>query len=260
MLIDSTQSFTVPGMLGKQPMRMKQAMVMTTEVVRSSSRGATLKMTYDDIRQTATQNGKPVPLPAMGKTKYLNGKALMFDFDPGGKITKIRGLDALYRAMERNADPSTIASLPFLKKMLNEQSLRDLWGLSFGVVFPSKPTAVGQAWAANFGFGQAPLRMKINLRCRLANVVMRSGRRQAKITFGGGGEMAMTGLPSNASFKTDKLTANGTAYFDLDRGWYSDQVMTMNVKGHATMPSQGDSQTARFEAVMRMSSKVVPLR
>jgi hypothetical protein len=252
--ITTTSSVTGAGTASQADSTSKQMMSMLTSVVDSSSRGSNVKLTYESIQSSTTVGGKLIPNPSAQVGNALKGKSISLLFDPAGNLAQVTGYDKLMKQSFANMPPQFQASM---KQMLSEKSFKQMWAMSFGGVFPSRPIRLGESWSSTMNLPQGPINVNLKMQMKLVGIENHRGHKMARIALSGTGGIDASNMASQGmAIKTDSLNISGTCYFDLDRGWMSDQSMTMAM--HATVKAQ--SQTVGMSMRMKMDSNVTSVK
>ena len=187
------------------------------------------------------------PLPAQARPlEALVGQEVRFEITPDGKIHRVEGFDKLVDdlvdAMDLPEGPARDMALETMRKSFNDESMRQMLGLSMGI-YPDAAVAVGDSWDAR-QMMSVPFPMQIDTVYRLESVddatatVVVEGRVEPGegegMQMGQGGEMAV------------KLTGSqsGTTVLDRDTGWATRVDLTQNMGGELTVtppPGQGEA-------------------
>jgi hypothetical protein len=250
----TTSSMTGAGVPPQGDSTSKQTMSMLTSVVGPTSRGTEVNLTYESIHTSVVVGGKVVPNADSGVGSALKGKTINLFFDPSGDLAQVTGYDKLMDQSFAKMPPQFKASM---KQMLNEKAFKQMWAMSFGGVFPIKPIRVGERWSSAMNLPQGPINLNMKMQMKLVGIENHRGHKMARIALTGTGTLDATKLTSQGmAFKTDAIRMGGTCYFDIDRGWMSDQSMFMTM--HATEKVQ--SRTIGVSMRMNLDSKVTSLK
>ncbi|KAA0208789.1 hypothetical protein EDM80_15290 [bacterium] len=228
-----------------------QSMIMWQLVEKVDEKGcATVAFEYESIvwKQESEQgilqwdSAKPdegaASEPAVKAYRAMVGKRFTMVSDPDGKITSVKGFDAIIEEIvkEFKDTPAEESVRKTLEGSFSDKAMVRMIGAASNFL-PGKPVAKGEEWA---GETQTPLpgmgTMEVKAKYKLAEITESKDERIAKIT----GEATMTLAapkegeesvnPILALFDVtiDKGNQSAEILFNADRGVLVSQVLTQN--------------------------------
>ncbi|MBS1724625.1 MAG: hypothetical protein JSS66_16910 [Armatimonadetes bacterium] len=240
------QSFSIPGTNNPAQMTLDQSIGLLVKVVSANSQGATMKMTYEEIRSAMTVNGTKIDQGSEAQ-KAMKGKSISLVFGPDSKLKKVNGLTELVNSNKLSPQGKAV-----LQQLLNEESIKQMWATGLSGMAPGKPIKVGDSWTSAVTMGQQPMKISLKMKMHLDKV---SGN-FAFVSIKGTGTAQFAGVSgANVSLKTKQVNVGGTYTFDTARGWMKEQNLLMTMSGTVVAESQGKRQESTFSS--KITSKTI---
>ena len=204
----------------------KTSTVVSQKVGTPDEKGAlTVEMTYDDITQDMSLNGKPAPPQVSEQVQKIKGKTLSMSLDANGDLLDV-------------TPPPDFPMEPAMIKEMLKQAL----GL-----MPRQELAVGETVTAPFSMamplpmpGEAP-QLKGELKSTLTGVSGAPGSEIAALqqVVTAAVDTTITGPGGNQVAIKMTVTGNGTADWDVKASLVKSSKMTTKIAGTLTLPGAG---------------------
>lgn len=175
------------------------------------------KLAYDS-RDPSTSSS---PLSTMGR---LVGKSFEITLTDQGKVTSIKGVDALLDSMVDPANPNAAAMRAQLSNSMNDSTLRSSTEREFSI-YPSHPVKPGDTWSTTTSLAMGILSMRVASTYKLNSV--RNGLAYLGVTskMTGQGAMDMDG------------TQTGTLEVETATGMLTDSKIAQTLTSRAGAPT-----------------------
>jgi hypothetical protein len=189
------------------------------------------KITYDSANPTAANT------TLADFFKQLVGTEFKLTLDKDMKVTKIEGRDEFLKKLGQ----ANQTMEPLLKKVLNEDALKQMADPSFGMV-PGKPVARGESWTRESRLNLGPIgNYKNSYKYTLEKVEgdKANVKVECKLTYEPPTD-AGEGLPFKIkSAKLESKEAGGTIVFDVKKGQLDKQDLKIRLEGELEIEISG---------------------
>ena len=226
---ESTQHIDAPG----QKIDQSITMVSSYAVQAGAGTSKNLTVSYDRVAMKMETMGQKLaydssdpstsssPLATMGR---LVGKSFEIVLTDKGKVTSIKGVDALLDSMVDPANPNAVAMRAQLSKSMNDSALRSSTEQAFNI-YPSNPVKPGDTWSTTTSLAMGVLSMRVASTYKLNSV--RNGRAYLGVTskMTGQGAMDMNG------------TQTGTLEVETATGMLADSKIAQTLTSKAGAPT-----------------------
>ena len=219
----------------------------TLTLIESNAMGSTVKMTYG--KSTASGVGVDVS-GDNDKAAAAVGESITLHFSPTGRIEKVEGLDAIEAKIRAQSGQG--AGPPQL--LLSADGIKELYNSPLDQFLPRTPVRIGDTWESEISRKYPAPAAKIKNKVKLVDVEERNGHRIAKLEFTGAvsmeDDLAFGGGVGKIKF--DRCEQDGTAEFDLTRGWWT--VLAVEERNNGKMlinPPGGRSLSFTFTQTLK---------
>jgi hypothetical protein len=249
---------------GPLPAAMKQKMKMgmdaTLKVVSADNSGATVEVTYDQVRMSMSMAGKEMSFDSskdkasadnlLSDVAGILGVKLTLRFGPDGIVNKVEGTDAMMKKLSTGPGGAIMAKS--LSDSFGENQVKQMFNGSLAETLPKKPVAIGDQWESTSSQSMGGMKIKITADNKLKGVEDKNGHKIATIEFSGDGKIDGS-APGGVTIKADQLTQKGTKQFDLDAGCFTQTDMEQQLKGEVTVPG-GAGAAMKIEQTVNAKS------
>lgn len=227
--VESTQHIDAPG----QKVDQSVTMVSSYAVQAGPGTSKNLLVSYDRIamkmetmgQQLAYDSSDPStsssPLATMGR---LVGKSFEITLTDEGKVTSIKGVDALLNSMVDPANPNAVAMRAQMSKSMNDSTLRSTTEQAFNI-YPSHPVKPGDTWSTTTSLAMGALSMRVASTYKLNSVSNGLAHLGVASKMIGQGAMDMDG------------TQTGTLDVETATGMLTDSKITQTLTSKAGAPN-----------------------
>jgi len=181
------------------------------------------------------------------------GKKFYIKMTSSGKISEVRGVDALFDGMVDDSDPQVKMIVEEVKKSYGEESFIGSYEM-FSNIYPVEPVSVGGTWLKN-----TTLKSSVNF--SVATVFKFDSANSTYHIFSGKGVVSSPNKneykPLNGSFAKYNLNGTINAVFKTDSktGWIISVSMVQNIQGYTEI-KKSLSSVDILKITMAIKSKV----
>jgi hypothetical protein len=207
-------------------LKAKTSTVVSQKVGTPDEKGAlTVDMTYDDITQDMSLNGKPAPPEAAEAAQKIKGKTLSMSLDANGELL----------------DVTSPPDFPMAPEMIKEM-LKQALGL-----MPRQELAVGETVTSPFAMAMPlpmpgdPPQLKGELKSTLTGLSGAPGNEIAALqqVVNAAVDTTVAGPGGNQIAIKMTVTGQGTADWDIKASLVKASKMTTQISGTLTLPGAG---------------------
>lgn len=246
MTTKTTQTMKVMGMEVNQVQ--EQTFYFSWELKdEDKDKNITLVQRIDGVKLSIEIAGNPIKFdsanPGSVNTslaeffKQLVGTEFKLTLDKDMKVIKVEGREEFLRKLGQ----ANQTMEPMLKRVLNEESLKQMADPMFGVL-PGRPVSVGETWSRDSRLNLGPIgSYKNNFKYTLDKVVKDIAEISvvSKLTYEPPTESG-EGLPFRIkSAKLEGKDSTGKIYFDLKAGRLDKQEITVKLEGELVIEIAG---------------------
>jgi hypothetical protein len=224
----SSMEMTQSASIEKLPVKRQQTMNMvaktTLRQIKSDASGCTVELTYDGMQLTGSFFQSVSDELDKTLAAFI-GQKLTLHFDPAGLVDKVEGVDAITSKL-----PPGTARVA-VKAFLSDERIKDEFKTGIEQLLPKKPVSVGDTWETEMSHKMGSVVVKIKSQVKFVALDQRDGHQIARLEFTGKGTVSSSATAVVPTVSFNDLEQNGTAEFDLTRGWLTSQAVEQTMKG-----------------------------
>jgi len=235
--MDTEQTFSGIALPAPEKDATKMSLRSTFKGIMSDATGSQVELTYDGVKMSMSNLGQDLSTELDKTLAAIVGAKVLVHFTPDGKVDKVDGVEAMVAKFPPGQAQAGI------KQFLNGERIKDGFNIVVGLLLPTTPVNVGDTWETNVSQKMSKVEVKIKSTVKLVGIDEREGHKIAKLEFSGSGKIEPPATGIDPTMKIDRFDQNGTAEFDLTRGWITSQNLEQHMKGDIRLNSPGNTPT-----------------
>lgn len=252
--MDMDQTISSPLLPAPKKQTMKMTAKTTLKQVKSDASGSTVEVTYDSVKLSGSMLGQAASDELDKTLSAFVGEKITLHFAPNGKADKVDGVDTIVNKLPAGVGQTAI------KQFLSDDRIKDQFNSGIEQILPTKPVSVGDTWETDISHKVSAVEVKIKSEVKFVGLDEVDGHKLAKLEFTGKGKLEVAGAAGTPKFNVQQFDQNGTAEFDLTRGWISLQKVDQHMVGDVNLNIGPNPASMKIDQAVKVTSTLTPAK
>jgi hypothetical protein len=249
--VDIDQTVSSDAIPTPQNISIKLSAKTLLKPIKSDATGSLVEVTYEGVKMSESVARVSGELDKALAT--IVGQKITLHFTPAGRVDKVEGVDAIVAKLPAGEQQAAA------KRFLDAEHIKEEYNTPFEQLLPLKPVNIGDAWDTEISLKASIAEIKVKSHVKFAGIDERDGHKIARLEFTGTGALQPSAALTAHQSAVDRLAQNGTAQFDLTRGWLISESVDQQMKVTTQLKAPGGkSVSLKIDQTVKSRTTTTP--